>query len=164
MHEGLFRVLDERLHQVIVGTGNLPCDTCQYRVPMSPIANDVGGLKALLWSVRHITTHSQAMPHLHAHKPMRKHVLVCGNVDCASRGSVMLAGTLRRLLKRAGHEQSVRVTKTGCMGRCGEGPTVAVYPDGIWYRGVKVEDAPELVNEHFVNDRLVARLVDAIMQ
>jgi sirohydrochlorin cobaltochelatase len=164
LHDGVFRALDERLYQVLAGTGSLPCDTCQYRVPISPIASDVGGLKALLWSVRHITTHSQAMPHLHAHKPMRKHVLVCGNVDCASRGSVMLAGTLRRLLKRAGHEQSVKVTKTGCMGRCGEGPTVAVYPDGIWYRGVKVEDAPELVEEHLVNDRLVARLVDAIMQ
>jgi sirohydrochlorin cobaltochelatase len=164
LHDGLLRALDERLHQVLAGAGNLPCDTCQYRVPISPIANDVGGLKALLWSVRHMTTHSQAMPHLHAHKPMRKHVLVCTNVDCASRGSVTLAGMLRRLLKRAGHEQSVRVTRTGCMGRCGEGPTVAVYPDGIWYRGVKVEDAPELVEEHLVNDRLVARLVDAIMQ
>jgi sirohydrochlorin cobaltochelatase len=163
-HNGVLRALDERLRQALAGVGSLPCDTCQYRVPISPIANDVGGLRALLWSVRHITTHSQAMPHLHAHKPMRKHVLVCGNVDCASRGSVTLAGTLRRLLKQTGHEQSVRVTRTGCMGRCGEGPTVAVYPDGIWYRGVKVEDALELVEEHLVNDRLVARLVDAIMQ
>ena len=43
-------------------------------------------------------------------------------------------------------------------------PVVDDRTDGIWYRGVKVEDASELVNEHFVNDRLVARLVDAIMQ
>ena len=33
-------------------------------------------------------THSQAMPHVHAHRPLQKHVLVCGNVDCATRGSV----------------------------------------------------------------------------
>jgi (2Fe-2S) ferredoxin len=58
----------------------------------------------------------------------------------------------------------IKITRTLCMGRCGEGPTVAVYPDGIWYRAVKPEDAPELVQEHLLQDRLVARLVDNIMQ
>ena len=42
-----------------------------------------------------------------------------------------------------------------CMGRCGEGPTVVVYPDGIWYRGVVAADADELVQEHLLGDRLV---------
>jgi sirohydrochlorin cobaltochelatase len=44
------------------------------------------------------------------------------------------------------------------------GPTVAVYPDGIWYRGVAERDAAELVNDHLLGDRLVSRLVDHIMQ
>jgi sirohydrochlorin cobaltochelatase len=164
LHPGLLRTLDERLKQALNGTAVLPCDNCLYRVPISKVANEIGGLKALLWSVRHLTTHTQSMPHVHAHRPMRKHVLVCGNVDCAARGSVALISAVRRLIKSAGHEQSVRVTKTACMGRCGEGPTVAVYPDGIWYRGVRVEDAAELVEEHFLGDRLVGRLVDGIMQ
>jgi len=163
LHAGLLDALEQRLLEALSGKASLPCDTCQYRVAISPI-NQVGGLKALLWSIRHMTTHSQAMPHLHAHRPMRKHVLVCGNVDCAVRGSVSLVGAIRRLIKIAGQEQTVKVTRTACMGRCGEGPTVAVYPDGVWYRGVMVDDAAELVNEHFLNDRLVARLVDAIMQ
>jgi sirohydrochlorin cobaltochelatase len=164
LHHGLLRTLDERLRETVSGVSQLPCDNCQYRVPMAPAVNNVGGLKALLWSVRHMTTHSQAMPHIHAHRSMRKHVLVCGNADCASRGSVLLIGALRRLIRSAGQAQGIRITKTGCMGRCGEGPTVAVYPDGIWYRTVTVADAPELVQEHFLNDRLVARLIDAIMQ
>jgi sirohydrochlorin cobaltochelatase len=164
LHPGVLRTLDERLNQALNGTAVVPCDNCQYRVPISKVANDVGGLKALLWSVRHLTTHTQSMPHLHAHRPMRKHVLVCGNVDCAARGSIGLISAMRRLIKSAGHEQSVRITRTACMGRCGEGPTVAVYPDGIWYRGVQVEDAAELVEEHFLGDRLVGRLVDGIMQ
>ena len=46
----------------------------------------------------------------------------------------------------------------------GEGPTVVVYPDGIWYRGVRQSDAHDLVHEHLLGDRLVARLVDNIMQ
>jgi sirohydrochlorin cobaltochelatase len=164
LHGGLLDALDQRLLEALSGAASLPCDTCQYRVALSPVVSQVGGLKALLWSIRHMTTHGQAMPHLHSHRPMRKHVLVCGNVDCAARGSISLVGAIRRLIKVAGQEQAVKVTRTACMGRCGEGPTVAVYPDGIWYRGVTVDDAAELVNEHFLNDRLVARLVDAIMQ
>ncbi len=91
-------------------------------------------------------------------------MLVCVNADCADRGSVTLIATLRRLLKDAGRELDIKVTRTLCMGRCGEGPTVAVYPDGIWYRGVQETDARELVDEHLLRDRLVGRLVDNIMQ
>jgi sirohydrochlorin ferrochelatase/(2Fe-2S) ferredoxin len=162
--ERLLDLMDERVREGIEGARPLPCDTCQYRLPVSAVAHNVGGLRALLWSLRHGFTHTQAMPHVHAHRPLKKHVLVCTNADCAERGSVTLLGTLRRLIQDAGHALDIRVTRTLCMGRCGEGPTVAVYPDGIWYRGVQESDAPELVREHLLGDRLVGRLVDNIMQ
>jgi sirohydrochlorin cobaltochelatase len=160
----LMALLDDRIEQARAGAAALPCDTCQYRAPVSGVAGKVGGLQALLWSVRHLETHAQAMPHAHAHAPLSKHVLVCANADCADRGSIGLLSSLRRLVKHAGRERDIRVTRTGCMGRCGEGPTVAVYPDGIWYRQVAEGDAAELVREHLLGDRLVARLVDNIMQ
>jgi len=160
----LFKVMDERLEEALGGTRPLSCDTCQYRVPVSAVTENVGGIKALLWSLRHGYTHTQAMPHVHAHRPLTKHVLVCGNADCADRGSIALIAKLRRLIKGVGRERDIRVTRTLCMGRCGEGPTVAVYPDGIWYRGVQEADAKELVHEHLLGDRLVSRLVDNIMQ
>ena len=160
----LFALLDERVQGALAGARPLPCDTCQYRVPIAGMRERVGGLQALLWSVRHSFTHTQAMPHVHAHRPLRKHVLVCGNADCAERGSIALIAALRRLLRQAGRELDVRITRTHCMGRCGEGPTLAVYPDGIWYRGVQEHDANELVQQHLLGDRLVGRLVDQIMQ
>ena len=163
-HDRLFRLMDERLFEAMEGERPLPCDTCQYRVPVSAVTKHVGGLTALLWSLRHGFTHTQAMPHVHAHRPLTKHVLVCGNADCADAGSITVIATLRRLLKATGREKEIRVTKTSCMGRCGEGPTVAVYPDGVWYRGVTEADAKELVEEHLLGDRLVGRLVDNIMQ
>jgi sirohydrochlorin ferrochelatase/(2Fe-2S) ferredoxin len=162
--ERLFALLDERVQEALAGARPLPCDTCQYRLPVSGVVDHVGGLKAMLWSLRHGFTHTQAMPHVHAHRPLAKHVLVCTNADCAERGSVPLLGALRRLIKDAGRERDIRVTRTLCMGRCGEGPTVAVYPDGIWYRGVTAADAAELVEQHLLRDRLVSRLVDNIMQ
>ncbi len=163
-HDRLFSVMDERLSEALEGERPLPCDTCQYRVPVSAVTKHVGGLTALLWSVRHGFTHTQAMPHVHAHRPLTKHVLVCGNADCGDAGSTTVIATLRRLLKAIGREKDIRVTKTSCMGRCGEGPTVAVYPDGVWYRGVTEADAKELVEEHLLGDRLVSRLIDNIMQ
>ena len=160
----LLRLMDERLAEATAGERPLPCDTCQYRVPVSAVTEHVGGLKALLWSLRHGFTHAQAMPHVHAHRPLTKHVLVCTNADCADRGSLLLLTELRRLIKEEGRHADIKVTRTLCMGRCGEGPTVAVYPDGIWYRGVTQADAQELVEEHLLGDRLVSRLVDNIMQ
>jgi sirohydrochlorin ferrochelatase/(2Fe-2S) ferredoxin len=162
--DALFRLMDERVAEALEGARPLACDTCQYRVPLPARAQQVGGLQALLWSLRHGYTHAQAMPHVHAHKSLAKHVLVCGNADCADRGSLALIDVLRRRLKEVGRKDTIRVTRTSCMGRCGEGPTVAVYPDGIWYRGVRADDAEELVREHLLGDRLLARLIDNIMQ
>lgn len=159
----LLDLIQERALQALEGQAPLPCDTCQYRVPLPSLTENVGGLKALLWSIRHTYTHSQAAPHRHAHKPVRKHIFVCGNIDCADRGSIPLVETLRRLIKDAKKEKEFQVTRTSCMGRCGEGPTVVVYPDGIWYRNVQEEDAKDLVNEHLLEDKLVSRLVDNIM-
>ncbi len=164
IHSKLLEVMDERVEEVLKGENHLPCDNCLYRVALPGKSENVGGLKALLWSLRHSFTHTQAAPHVHAHKPIRKHVLVCGNVDCVSRGSIPLLEGLRRLVQDSNRQNDIRITRTSCMGRCGEGPTVAVYPDGIWYRGVQEQDAEELVKEHLVGDRLVSRLVDNIMQ
>ncbi len=160
----LVGVIDERVTEVLAGRAPLPCDSCQYRAPIAGVIKNVGGERALLWSLRHSWTHGQAAPHRHAHRPLTKHVLVCGNVDCADGGSIPLIEALRRMVKDAGRQSDIRVTRTSCMGRCGEGPTVAVYPDGIWYRKVHEGDAEELVHEHLLGDRLVARLIDNIMQ
>ena len=163
LDELLLDVFDERIEQTVSGRHALPCDTCKYRIELPEQEEHVGGLKSLLWSARHRFTHNQAMPAQHAHKPMTKHVLVCGNVDCADRGSIRLLATLREQLKQRGLRKVVEVTRTACMGRCGEGPTMAIYPDGIWYRGVQADDVDELIDEHLTSDRLVARLVDNIM-
>jgi sirohydrochlorin cobaltochelatase len=160
----VFELLDARVSGAFTGTSSLACDTCQYRAALPGLADRVGGLRALLYSVRHTLTHAQAAMPIHLHRPLKKHVLVCGNADCVDRGSIAVLEALRREVKASGSARETKVTRTSCMGRCGEGPTVAVYPDGVWYRGVAAEDAREIVTEHLVADRLVGRLVDDILQ
>jgi sirohydrochlorin ferrochelatase/(2Fe-2S) ferredoxin len=156
-------LIGERVREAARGTATLPCDNCHFKTRLPGLPDQVGGLRALLYSVRHTFLHSQAQMPVHAHRPLKKHVLVCVNADCADRGSLTVLETFRRRVKAAGRSRDIRVTRTSCMGRCGEGPTVAIYPDGVWYRAVGANDAFEIVNEHLLNDRLVSRLVGDIL-
>ncbi len=160
----LCSIIEERIQDAISGKSILPCDTCEYRAQLPGLSNKVGGLKALLWSLRHLETHNQAAPHEFPHRNLKKHIFVCENIDCASKGSAALIAKMRSILKDRGKQADYRISRSSCMGRCGEGPAVVVYPDGVWYQKVQIEDAEDLVNEHLLRDRLVSRLVDNIMQ
>ena len=53
----------------------------------------------------------------------------------------------------------VRPNKAGCLDQCDRGVTLVVYPEGVWYGGVQVEDVDEIISEHIVAGRPVERLV-----
>ncbi|HET9955825.1 MAG TPA: sirohydrochlorin chelatase, partial [Polyangiaceae bacterium] len=106
-HELLLDLIEERVSQARAGAVLLPCDNCQYRVGLPGRASEVGGLRALLYSVRHSLTHSDVQAPEHRHRPLRKHVLVCGNADCVDRGSIVLLETLRRELKQLGRARDI---------------------------------------------------------
>jgi (2Fe-2S) ferredoxin len=79
---------------------------------------------------------------------------------CAARGSEAVLETLRAELGKAGLGDEVQVTTSGSIGLCERGPNMVVYPEGVWYSGVQVADVPEIVREHFVNGRPLARLIN----
>ena len=89
----------------------------------------------------------------------RSHVLVCGGTGCTSSGSQQIMETLREEIKKAGLENEVSVVQTGCHGLCALGPIMIVYPDASFYSMVKVEDIPEIVQEHLLKGRVVTRLL-----
>ncbi len=164
-HPKLLEYLFERCQQ---GLGHLPsdplsCINCHYRPQTKDVATTVNGTDALLWSVRHLYTHSQAKPHEFPHKNLKKHVLVCGNIDCAKKGSTEIITKLRRMIRKEDKQQEFRITKTSCMGRCGEGPSIVVYPDGVWYREIKIEETEQLYNQHMKNGQILSDRVDDIM-
>ncbi len=97
----------------------------------------------------------------------RHHVFVCENRRdpsdprgcCAARGGVEVREALKAELKRRGLKGQVRANSAGCLDACAHGPTVVVYPEGVWYGGVAVEDVPEIVERHLVGGRPVERLL-----
>jgi (2Fe-2S) ferredoxin len=52
-----------------------------------------------------------------------------------------------------------RITRTSCLGQCGDGPIVSVYPDGIWYGAVTADDADRIVSSHLADESIVSDLV-----
>ena len=50
------------------------------------------------------------------------------------------------------------VTGTTCLGPCESGPTVVVYPEGVWYGEVTPDDVNELIEKHMVGGEPVERL------
>ncbi len=89
---------------------------------------------------------------------IRSHVLICGGTGCSSSGSETLRKVLEKELSAKGLEDEIKVVTTGCFGLCALGPIMIVYPDGTFYNMVEAKDIPEIVEEHLLKGRPVARL------
>ena len=90
---------------------------------------------------------------------IRTQVMICGGTGCTSSNSPLIAEAMEREIREKGLENEVKVVRTGCFGLCAMGPVVIVYPDGTFYSLVKLEDVPEIVEEHLLKGRPVERLV-----
>ena len=89
----------------------------------------------------------------------RSNVLVCGGTGCTSSNSLTIVHKLQEEIERFGLQDEVNVITTGCFGLCALGPIMVVYPEGSFYSMVKVEDIPEIVEEHLLKGRIVTRLL-----
>lgn len=88
----------------------------------------------------------------------KRHVMVCADTACKSAGGLSVKLALEKALKEHGLEDDVEIVKTGCFGFCSLGAIVVVYPDEVFYKQVKAEDADEIVFQHLKHHRVVSRL------
>ncbi len=89
-----------------------------------------------------------------------KHVLICTGPRCAPGESEELYAILKDRLEKLGLYQKakkgpIKRTKCNCFGICQGGPIVVVYPEGIWYGGVKPEMLERIIQEHLVQGKAV---------
>ena len=79
---------------------------------------------------------------------MCTNVTSSGKPACGKRGGQdILAAVQHKLLERRATD--VQVTGCACLGPCFDGPNAVVYPDGVWYGELSVEDA-DAIAKHLV--------------
>lgn len=82
----------------------------------------------------------------------KNHIFICTNVKEIGKccGKEPIAKELLSKLKKdvkengLGGESKIRISSSGCMGKCNEGPVAVSYPDGKWYNISEKEDLDEL--------------------
>lgn len=101
--------------------------------------------------------------------PIKHHVFVCNGKSCSAVGSAEVKAEFVRILESKGLRQGkeskgrnplgeIVLTDCSSVDFCSIGPTVLVYPEGIWYAQVQPEDVPEIIEEHLVKGNVVKRL------
>ncbi len=83
-----------------------------------------------------------------------------GSACCANHDAQAMRDYAKERIESLGMQGKggVRVNSAGCLDRCAEGPIIVVYPEGTWYTYVDRHDIDEIIDQHLVHGRVVARL------
>ncbi len=95
-----------------------------------------------------------------------KHIFICTNQrapgekkSCGEACGLELIKEFKKQMKDQNLNSRMRAQKSGCLDACEYGPTVVVYPEGVYYGAVTPADVNEIVQEHLLNNRPVERLI-----
>lgn len=95
-----------------------------------------------------------------------KHIFICENkrpagspkASCADAGSPTIRSAMKQKMVELGLNKKYRINKAGCLGKCGLGPTMVIYPSRIWYGGVTLDDVDEIIEKSILKDEIIERL------
>lgn len=96
-----------------------------------------------------------------------KHIFFCinqkanGKKCCANNGGEIYLHYMRNKLRMLDvhNVKKIRISNSGCLGRCNYGPCIVIYPDSIWYTYTSFDDLDEIINTHLFGGQQVDRLV-----
>ena len=82
-----------------------------------------------------------------------RHIFVCTNQrspddprgSCSKLGSEALHARFKQEAKRLDLKDVVRANKAGCLDHCAQGPSVVIYPEGVWYQVKSEADVTEIM-------------------
>ena len=95
-----------------------------------------------------------------------RHVFCCINTRasdhprgcCSAKGAVKLRAHMKARAKQWGLH-GVRINAAQCLDRCELGPTLVIYPEGVWYTYRSPADLDEILKVHIVEGGRVTRLM-----
>ncbi|MFM9051927.1 MAG: (2Fe-2S) ferredoxin domain-containing protein, partial [Bacteroidota bacterium] len=78
--------------------------------------------------------------------------------SCGEACGLELVKEFKKQLKDQGLSAKMRAQRAGCLDACEHGPSLVVYPDGVFYGKVRVGDVARIVSEHLANGSPVKEL------
>lgn len=98
-----------------------------------------------------------------------KHLFVCVNEraegaprqSCGEAIGKEIVAKFKTLIIEHKLRMEVRAQRASCFDWCENGTIVTVYPEGVIYGGVSLENVDEIFHEHILNNRPVKRLKTA---
>jgi len=92
-------------------------------------------------------------------KYYRTHILISMDEISLRAGAKDIERSLVQELKKNNLQDEIAVLPTGSLGYFTQEVCILILPDNVIYRNVKMEDIPEIVNEHLLKGRKVKRLI-----
>ncbi len=83
-----------------------------------------------------------------------KNVLVCQGKTCSLSDSAQVL-----IAFQVNSPTDIRVTGSGCLGQCGNGPMVLILPEEIWYSEVSYDAVSVIVEQHLRSGKPVVNLL-----
>ena len=81
------------------------------------------------------------------------HIFICTRQrddetkSCAEGEAPAVKERLKTIAEERGWKPHVRVSESRCLGVCAAGPNVMIYPQKIWFTGVRLDDCDEIADE-----------------
>lgn len=94
----------------------------------------------------------------------KKHIFVCineradGRKSCGEQFGMSLVDAFKTRINRDRINADVRAQKAGCFDVCEFGPAVVVYPEGVFYGKMTIEEVEEVYQSHIIGGVPVERL------
>lgn len=80
----------------------------------------------------------------------RKYLFVCENEReegaCCNPQGARIREILKNTVKERGLAGKIRVSRSGCLDVCAEGPNVLLVPDYVWFKRVSEKDVDAILS------------------
>jgi NADH:ubiquinone oxidoreductase subunit F (NADH-binding)/(2Fe-2S) ferredoxin len=91
--------------------------------------------------------------------PSKKTIVVSSGTCGQASGSLRIIDAVNQELEKKGLKDRVEVKVTGCHGFCQLEPNLIVYPEEIFYKNLKPQDVPQIVERSILGNEIVSSLV-----